>query len=163
MKLAIGVALLALWTGLVWDYAGDKADLRVANLEIQAQGRALELGEARLANERLSRQLEGASREHQDAVAAAYERGKSDAETAADALVDDLRAGNAELRDHWQACLAADRAGDVPEAGRAGPEPDGGTELRQAGVRDLLRIVGMCEAQVIGLQAAHAAPIHQQE
>ena len=85
----------------------------------------------------------------QNAVSAAYEKGKKDAEATAKRTVADLRAGNLVLRNRWTACEA--NLG-VPTATPAPSEPDAGTGDREESAGRIVQAAAQCDAQVKGLQ-----------
>ena len=85
----------------------------------------------------------------QNAVSAAYEKGKSDAEAAAKRTVADLRAGNLVLRERWSAC----KAGDGVSSPTTNPsEPDAGARDREESAGRIVQAAAQCDAQVRGLQ-----------
>ena len=85
----------------------------------------------------------------QNAVSAAYEKGKSDAEAAAKRTVADLRAGNLVLRERWSAC----KAGDGVSSPTTNPsEPDAGARDREESAGRIIQAAAQCDAQVKGLQ-----------
>ena len=85
----------------------------------------------------------------QNAVSAAYEKGKADAEATAKRTVADLRAGNLVLRNRWTACQASP---DVPTAPAAPSEPDAGTADQAESAGRIVQAAAQCDAQVRGLQ-----------
>ena len=85
----------------------------------------------------------------QNAVSAAYEKGKKDAEATAKRTVADLRAGNLVLRDRWTSCQASL---DMPAAPAAPGEPDAGTADRDESAGRIVQAAAQCDAQVKGLQ-----------
>ena len=85
----------------------------------------------------------------QNAVSAAYEKGKKDAEATAKRTVADLRAGNLVLHNRWTACQASL---DVPAAPAAPGEPDAGTADRAESAGRIVQAAAQCDAQVKGLQ-----------
>ena len=87
--------------------------------------------------------------EAQNAVSAAYEKGKNDAEAAAKRTIADLRAGNLVLRDRWTACKASL---GVPAAPPDPSEPDAGTGDREESAGRIVQAAAQCDAQVRGLQ-----------
>ena len=84
-----------------------------------------------------------------NAVSAAYEKGKSDAEAAAKRTVADLRAGNLVLRERWTACKAS---ADLPATAADPSEPDAGTHDREESAGRIIQAAAQCDAQVRGLQ-----------
>ena len=85
----------------------------------------------------------------QNAVSAAYEKGKKDAEATAKRTVADLRAGNLVLRDRWASCQAS---ADLPRAAANSSEPDAGTADRNESAGRIVQAAAQCDAQVRGLQ-----------
>ncbi len=85
----------------------------------------------------------------QNAVSAAYEKGKKDAEATAKRTVADLRAGNLVLHNRWTACQASL---DMPAAPAAPGEPDAGTADRNESAGRIVQAAAQCDAQVRGLQ-----------
>lgn len=85
----------------------------------------------------------------QNAVSAAYEKGKRDAEQTSKLVVADLRAGNLVLRNRWTTCKASL---DVPTAPPAPSEPDAGTGDREESAGRIVQAADQCDAQVKGLQ-----------
>lgn len=79
----------------------------------------------------------------------AYERGKQDAQTAADNLLAGLRTDNLRLRTHWQAALATN---ELSRNAAAAGFADGGTELRQRDIATVRGVAERCDAHVRGLQ-----------
>ena len=85
----------------------------------------------------------------QNAVSAAYEKGKRDAEQTSKRVVADLRAGNLVLRNRWTACQASLDVSTTP----ADPsEPDAGTGDREESAGRIVQAADQCDAQVKGLQ-----------
>jgi len=85
----------------------------------------------------------------QAAVSESYERGKSDAQTAADHAVADLRAGAVRLRAQWRGC----EAGRVSDAAAAAREHDAAEQRRADSAGRIVRAAAACDAQVSALQA----------
>ncbi len=85
----------------------------------------------------------------QNAVSAAYEKGKADAEANAKRIVADLRAGNLVLRNRWTVCEA--NLG-MPTATPAPSEPDAGAGDREESAGRIVQAADQCDAQVKGLQ-----------
>ena len=85
----------------------------------------------------------------QNAVSAAYEKGKKDAEATAKRTVADLRAGNLVLHNRWTACQASL---DMPAAPAAPGEPDARTADRDESAGRIVQAAAQCDAQVKGLQ-----------
>lgn len=85
----------------------------------------------------------------QNAVSAAYEKGKADAEANAKRVVADLRAGNLVLRDRWTSCQASS---GLPSPATDTSEPDAGTTDRDESAGRIVQAAAQCDAQVKGLQ-----------
>lgn len=85
----------------------------------------------------------------QNAVSAAYEKGKRDAEDTAKSTVAGLRAGNLVLRDRWASCQASV---GVPRPATNTGEPDAGTADRNESAGRIVQAAAQCDAQVRGLQ-----------
>ena len=85
----------------------------------------------------------------QNAVSAAYEKGKADAEANAKRVVADLRAGNLVLRDRWTSCQASS---GLPRPTPDTSEPDAGTADRDESAGRIVQAAAQCDAQVKGLQ-----------
>ena len=85
----------------------------------------------------------------QNAVSAAYEKGKRDAEQTSKRVVADLRAGNLVLRERWSACKAGD---GLPNPAANTGEPDAGTADRDESAGRIVQAAAQCDAQVKGLQ-----------
>lgn len=85
----------------------------------------------------------------QNAVSAAYEKGKADAEANAKRVVADLRAGNLVLRDRWTSCQASS---GLPRPATNTSEPDAGTTDRDESAGRIVQAAAQCDAQVKGLQ-----------
>jgi hypothetical protein len=99
---------------------------------------------------------ERVARAHETQLAAAaaasaelYERGKTDAQAAADAVLSDLRADNLRLRVRWSACSAAPA---LPATRIAAAEPDATADDRNASASRIVRAAAACDAQVTALQ-----------
>ena len=86
----------------------------------------------------------------QNAVSAAYEKGKVDAEENAKRVVADLRAGNLILRDRWTSCQASS---GLPRPTPDTSEPDARTADRDESAGRIVQAAAQCDAQVKGLQS----------
>ena len=86
----------------------------------------------------------------QNAVSAAYEKGKADAEANAKRVVADLRAGNLVLRDRWASCQASS---GLPRPTPDTSEPDARTADRDESAGRIVQAAAQCDAQVKGLQS----------
>lgn len=85
----------------------------------------------------------------QNAVSAAYEKGKADAEANAKRVVADLRAGNLVLRERWTSCQTSS---GLPRPTANTGEPDAGTADRDESAGRIVQAAAQCDAQVKGLQ-----------
>lgn len=85
----------------------------------------------------------------QNAVSAAYEKGKADAEANAKRVVADLRAGNLVLHNRWTACQASS---GLPRPTPDTSEPDARTADRAESAGRIVQAAAQCDAQVRGLQ-----------
>lgn len=147
LYLYVGLALAALGLG-AWAYHAIEAKgyaRGIAKLDAHlSQDVAAELAAeqaARAAQQRHAQELAD--------IAARYEQDKRDAQDKADRVIADLRSGALRLRSQWQGCQATrNLSGAVARAA----EPDGGADLRRAGIGSVLGITGACQAQVKGLQ-----------
>ena len=77
-----------------------------------------------------------------------YERGKTDAQTAADRLLVDVLNRNVWLQPRWE-CPAR----RMPAASTTPAEPDAAAADRAASASRIVRAAAACDAQVIALQA----------
>ncbi len=85
----------------------------------------------------------------QNAVSAAYEKGKNDAEAAAKRTIADLRNGTVVMRERWTACKAS---ADLPTAAAGPSEPDATAADREQSAGRIVQAAAQCDAQVRGLQ-----------
>ena len=85
----------------------------------------------------------------QNAVSAAYEKGKNDAEAAAKRTIADLRNGTVVMRERWTACKAS---ADLPAAAAGPSEPDATAADREQSAGRIVQAAAQCDAQVKGLQ-----------
>lgn len=141
-------AILGLGGAGVAGYNKGKTDAeRVAKLKMDEH--LVEDREAeRTATEAASRHKDALATA-QNAVSAAYEKGKKDAEATAKRTVADLRAGNLVLHNRWTACKASL---GVPTAPPAPGEPDAGTADRAESAGRIVQAAAQCDAQVRWLQ-----------
>lgn len=141
-------AILGLGGAGAAGYHKGKAEAeRVAKIDMEKH-----LGEDREA-ERLATEVANRQKDElaaaQNAVSAAYEKGKSDAEATAKRTVADLRAGNLVLRDRWTSCQASS---GLPRPATNTSEPDAGTADRDESAGRIVQAAAQCDAQVKGLQ-----------
>ena len=142
-------AILGLGGAGVAGYNKGKADAeraaKIAMSEHLAEDREAE----RVATEDANR-YKDALATAQNAVSAAYEKGKADAEANAKRVVADLRAGNLVLRDRWTSCQASS---GLPRPTPDTSEPDARTADRDESAGRIVQAAAQCDAQVKGLQS----------
>ena len=142
-------AILGLGGAGAAGYHKGKADAeraaKIAMSEHLAEDREAE----RIATEAASR-YKNALTTAQNAVSAAYEKGKADAEANAKRVVADLRAGNLVLRDRWASCQASS---GLPRPTPDTSEPDARTADRDESAGRIVQAAAQCDAQVKGLQS----------
>lgn len=85
-----------------------------------------------------------------NALAARYEQEKKHAQDESDRLVDDLRAGQRQLHQRWQAAL---HTAAMSQAASAASQPDGGADDRFQSAGRIIGAADQCDAQVRALQA----------
>lgn len=117
----------------------DAARVEVARLkaeyvaaDAQARRRALETEMRHAADmqalaDQLTKEMQDAQKKHAGVVA-------------------DLERGTVRLRKQWQGCQA--RLDSLPAAAETAALPDGGAELRNAGVASILRVGAECDAKL---------------
>ena len=142
-------AILGLGGAGAAGYHKGKADAeraaKIAMSEHLAEDREAE----RIATEAASRHKDELATA-QNAVSAAYEKGKADAEANAKRIVADLRAGNLVLRDRWTSCQASS---GLPRPTPDTSEPDARTADRDESAGRIVQAAAQCDAQVKGLQS----------
>lgn len=142
-------AILGLGGAGAAGYHKGKADAeraaKIAMSEHLAEDREAE----RIATEAASRHKDELATA-QNAVSAAYEKGKADAEANAKRVVADLRAGNLVLRDRWTSCQASS---GLPRPTPDTSEPDARTADRDESAGRIVQAAAQCDAQVKGLQS----------
>lgn len=104
-----------------------------------AQRVALAEQMAREAEHRHAADMARIGKEHQEAL--------THAQTAADRLVRDLRAGTVRLQERWRGCAAR-----LPGVGASSGGADEEARLQAESLGRIDRAVAECEAQIIGLQ-----------
>ena len=109
------------------------AEMAKAEADAQAKARRAEQGKATA----------------QAAIAGEYERGKQDAQVAADRVIADLRSGAVQLRNRWQGCLATDR---VSGTAASAAESDAAAADRAASASRIVRAAVEADAQIKALQ-----------
>lgn len=139
--------------GLKWR-EGQVAGLKLQHSEVlrgiaNQTAKAAEL--SRLASEKFRQRETEQAQRFVDIATNSYQKGKTDAQASADAVADDLLAGNRKLRHQWLGCVSASRG--AAEASAGAGRADDAADLRAAGVGRVLGIVGACQAHVTSLQA----------
>jgi len=128
--------------------------LGVQTLRLAWAQNAVTKAERDLAQARAAAETAARTEELKLIVAAAraagqYEKGKADANAAADALLVQLLTGAVRLQPRWQ-CPAA---GVLPAARAAAAEPDAALADRAASATRIVRAADTCDAQVDALRA----------
>jgi hypothetical protein len=139
--------------GLKWS-KGQVDDLKLQHSEVLrgiANQAAKVADLSRQASEKFRQRESEQAQRFVDIAANSYQKGKTDAQASADAVADDLRAGNRKLRHQWLGCVSASRGAAETSASAGGT--DDAADLRAAGVGRVLGIVGACQAHVTSLQA----------
>jgi hypothetical protein len=159
--LALGLTLLLLTSAWYYGHtryaAGELAgNTRVAQLTAQHAQQLQYLAELSTRASEAAREAEQKQAAGFAALAAGYEKDKTDAKHKGDAVAAALRADTLRLRQQWT-CPSAAAGAHVPEAAAATGQPDGDAELRATGAGDLVRLAAQCDAQVRGLQQAQMA------
>lgn len=152
IKLGAYALVLAIAAWCAWKAYGWAYDNGFAAANVRAETVIREFAQAEAAAQAKARAAERGKAEALAAADTAYQQGLTDAKQAAADTVAGLRAGNLELRDHWQGCINR-LPGTAPGAG----EPDAADELRAASAGRIVQIVAECQAQRDGLQAVTAA------
>lgn len=122
---------------------------RLQRAQMQAVTLRLEAEQARLDATTTARHAEQRMAEAHAAAGEQYEKGKQDAEAAADSVVAGLRAGALKLRREWAGCETS-RLSDAAAATR---EFDAAEQRRAESAARIVRAAYECDAQVRGLQA----------
>lgn len=94
------------------------------------------------------------------ALAETLEKEQADAEKKHAGVVAGLERGALRLREQWQGCQA--RLDGLPAAAEPTGIPDGGAELRNAGVARLLRVGSECDAKLRAWQQYARAVMGQE-
>ena len=128
-------------------YKGKVDAERVAKLAMDEH--LVEDREAERAATEIANRYKDALATAQNAVSAAYEKGKADAEANAKRVVADLRAGNLVLRERWTSCQASS---GLPRPTPDTSEPDARTADRDESAGRIVQAAAQCDAQVRGLQ-----------
>jgi hypothetical protein len=145
-----GITLAVLLGAWRWHVATVDTAVEAARAQWQA-----DLDADRAESEREARDIEAAHRSALAAVETHYQQELEDAQSRADHLVSDLRAGNVRLRSLWQGCENA--AARVPATATTPAGVDALAELRAAAAARIVRVGAQCDAQIRGLQAALTA------
>lgn len=123
--------------------------LRVADLQRAIAVKDAEIAKASAAAERAARDTERKLQASAEDAADQYEKGKNDANTAADALLVGLLTRNVRMRSAWQ-CPAVAR---VPATAATARELNAADADRAASASRIVRAAADCDAQVTALQA----------
>lgn len=129
-------------------FAGSQM-LIVAKLETQLAKRDADIAKASAEAQKTARETERKLQASAEDAAAQYEKGKNDANTAADALLVDLLTRNVRMRPAWQ-CPASAR---VPATAATARELNAADADRAASASRIVRAAADCDAQVTALQA----------
>lgn len=156
--LALGLVALLLCGGWYYGHAryaaGELAgNTKVAQLTAQHAQQLQHLAELSAQASEAARHAEQLQAAGFAALAATYEKDKTDAKDKGDAIAAALRADTLRLRQQWT-CAPATATAQMPRAAAATGRPDGDAELRATGAGDLVRLAAQCDAQVRGLQQA---------
>lgn len=146
---ALGAALVAslAWGG--WQWRGKQAALTeaaeahtaLADYRREAAETIARFEvEARATEQRHAADMSRIGREHREEL--------DHAQTAADRLVADLRAGNVRLQERWRGCAAA----SLPSTGGGPGGADEGARDREESASRIVLAARQCDAQVKGLQ-----------
>ena len=151
LKAGAAIATLALLTWAAvsaysWAYNNGHRDAETACMADKlalSEAAIKDLQEARAKEQAIAKKLADAAKQ--------YEQDKIDAQSAADRLVAELRAGNKRLHDRWQASVATARvSGDAASIAIA----DAAERERQDSAARIIAAADRCDAQVAGLQEA---------
>lgn len=141
--LALALAFGAGWYAGHAPGAAKAAKAQTAMAEMQrdaAQQVAAAEQMAREAEHRHAADMARIGKEHQEAL--------THAQTAADRLVRDLRAGTVRLQERWRGCAA-----DLSRVAGTAGQTDDGSDDRGQSVGRIVRAAAECDAQVRGLQS----------
>lgn len=108
------------------------------------------IAEERLAFETAARKKEQENTKKLAEITDTFTKELTDVREETEKVVADLRAGNLRLRRHWEAAIATS---ELSQNAASLARADEDAELRRNSVGRILRAVGQCQAQVIGLQA----------
>lgn len=151
LSLALAAALAvayAYWHHAVYSdgyTAGFAAEEKVYGAHLDAD---------RVADEAARRSARLVEFDHAQSIARAaqsYEQDKHDAETQANNVAADLRAGTVRLRTYWQGCQA-DLARLVSQTAASAGESDAAARSREESAGRAIGAAAACDAQVRGLQ-----------
>lgn len=133
-------------------------NMQVAQLTAQHAEQLQHLAELSTQASEAARDAERKQAAAYAALAADYERDKTDAKDKGDAVAAALRADTLRLRQQWTCPTAA--LTHVPGTATAAGQRDGDADLRATGAGDLVRLAAQCDAQVRGLQRALSYDAH---
>ena len=154
VKEAGALVLLAL---LAWAGHGlYRAGYNAANM--RAEKVIGEFAKAEAEAQAKAREAEQDASKRVAAIAEQHEQDKRDAQSAADRLAADLRAGNVRLRDEWAGC-ATDR---LSGAAASAAELDAARKLQAESLKRIAAITGEADAKERALQAVVRADREQE-
>lgn len=150
---ALAIALLLLLGVTVWQRGSvwkSEASASAAIADRNAATAALSAAEAEISQLGTVLTTERASAKAANALAARYEEEKKDAQAASDRLVADLRAGNRQLHQRWQAAIHTTA---LSQPAATASQSDGGADDRIQSAGRIVAAADQCDAQVRALQA----------
>ena len=145
--LLILLGVIAWQRGSVWKA---EAQASSAQADREAAIAAREAADAELAQVQALVVTERASAKAANALAARYEKEKSDAQAASERVVADLRDGHRRLHDRWQAAVNTTA---LSQAVAGASQSDGGADDRYQSAGRAIGAADQCDAQVRALQA----------
>ncbi|MGH8039182.1 MAG: endopeptidase [Stenotrophomonas sp.] len=149
----LATALLLLLGIIVWQRGSvlkSEASASAATADRNAATAALSAAEAEIGQLGTVLKTERASVKAANALAARYEEEKKDAQAESDRLVADLRAGNRQLHQRWQAAI---HTTVLSQPVATASQSDGGVDERIQSAGRIIAAVDQCDAQVRALQA----------
>lgn len=153
MTRALAITVLLLLGVIVWQrgsvWKSESAATAAAADEKAAQD-ALVAAQAEIGQLGNVVKTERANVQAANAVAARFEKEKKHAQAESDRLVADLRAGQRQLHQRWQAAL---HTAALSDAVAAASQPDGGADDRYRSAGRIIGAADRCDAQVRALQA----------
>jgi hypothetical protein len=152
---ALLAALLAALAGGVWYYghtryaAGELAgNVKVAHLTSQHAQEARRIAELTVVASEAARSSERKQAQALDAIAAQYEKDKTDAQATSDRTIADLRSGNVRLRRRW----ACPPAASVPGTSASTAQSDADATDREASAARIIHAAADADNQIKRLQ-----------